>query len=323
MSACLGARGAESEPKKPVYAPVKSMSPEEFERMAGDSANYQFDIAALGGLVAKNGEVIMPEALPGYLREQKLATDAYYILWITAESPAIPMFTPTIKALGEYGITKIVIRARPGVTPKTSDDGKKNVTLLQGKPNPGSLDSNSPFPALENRPAELRPEPLPKGVRYKLAPDAEVKAAAQRLTAHFLTDTPDAAPLFSATIMVQPGAWQAVHREQKIDFKAAKPMGAISPAGGRQFRLEGASLSDAADGIRLSEELRKLIQADGGGTVRALRATEMRKWWQFIAFDIEEPALMLETAHGKYRFIFEFSKGKALLVDELERLPGK
>jgi hypothetical protein len=47
----------------------------------------------------------------------------------------------------------------------------------------------------------------------------------------------------------------------------------------------------------------------------------MAKWWVFIAFDIEEPVLVIETAGGGYLFVLHFSATGLLAVDELNALP--
>ncbi len=326
LSLLLTALGAEDVSRKPVYGPVKPMSPEELERTMAGQQKYEFDLAPLDGLVDASGAVIRADALPGYLRDHALSADAYFVLWVTADSPALNTLAPTIKPLGDYGITKIVVRARPGVTPKsstTTDAVPKKTLVLQGKPNPGAIDMTAPVPALDGRPLELRPESLPPRVRYKFAPDPEVIAAAQILSTNLLTVAPDAMPIFSGSAIVQPGAWKALHNEGVSGFQEAKIMTALIPIAGRQARLEGAHLQNQTDLNALEDGFRKMIQADGGGRVRALRSAEMAKWWTFIGFDIEEPALVLETTRGKYRFIFGFSKGRALLVDELNSLPEK
>lgn len=326
LSISFAAYGAEETPKKPVYGPVKSMSPEEFERTMGQQKKYEFELAPVDGLVDAAGAVIRADALPAYLKEHALEKDAYVMLWITAESPPLNALAPTVRPLGDYGITKIVVRARPGVTPKPgtpSDAAAKKTVFLQGKPNPAAIGASMPFPALDGRPAELRPEPLPRPVRYTFAPDAEVVAAARWLGARLLAVTPDAPPLFSDSVMVQPGAWKTLRATGGPGFKNVQPMNTMFPIGGRQVELQGTRLREAADLALLEERLHAMIEADGGGQVRALRSAEMAKWWTFIGFDIEEPTFVLESKQGKYRFVLGFSKGRLLFVDELNSLPDK
>ena len=87
------------------------------------------------------------------------------------------------------------------------------------------------------------------------------------------------------------------------------------------IKLGGAFVRDTAELTAVATTLRQLIQSDGGGKVRALHAAEMAKWWVFIAFDIEEPSLVLETTGGKYRFILSFTDKELFSVDELNALP--
>lgn len=68
--------------------------------------------------------------------------------------------------------------------------------------------------------------------------------------------------------------------------------------------------------------IRRDVQERGGATVRALSTAEMRKWWIFIGFDIQEPTLILETNDKKRQFIFGFVNRQAVVIDELNKLPN-
>jgi hypothetical protein len=319
----LALRGADSPPPtKGIHAQATEMTPEQLaEKMKGQKA-YEFDVAK-AELVTAEGSRISLTALPKYLAEQAPAKDAYYILWITAESPPLDELSPIIKAFAEYGITNIVVRPRPGVTPKAGGAEKKTL-VLQGKPHADAIDASKPFPNLQGRPEELRPGALPPRVRYVFGSDAKMKENAQRLETKLLGETPGTGPLLGDNVAVYPGAWKALNEAGKIAFKEVKPINMVTTAtGGQRVTLLGGHLSTAADLALLEVELRKLIRTEGGGGVRALRTREMARWWPFIAFDILEPTLVLETKGGKYCFILHFSKDRVIMVDELNHLPGK
>src|ERR1051326_4768323 len=134
---------------KPVYGPVKSMSPEELAATMGDQPKYEFELAPVDGLRDSAGAVIRAKDLPEYLKAPSLSKDAYFILWVAADSPPLSEIAPTVKPLGDYGVTRIVVRVRPGVTPKPPSakptTGNKTL-ILQGKPNPEAIAAGVPFP---------------------------------------------------------------------------------------------------------------------------------------------------------------------------------
>src|ERR1044071_8383091 len=128
-----GARADEVKPK-PVYGPVKSMSPEELAKTMGDQPSYEFELAPGDGLRDAKGEVTSAKDLPEYLKAHALSKDAYFILWVAADRPPLSEIARTVKPLRECGVTRSVVRARPGVTPKPPPE--KKVAVIQGKPNP-------------------------------------------------------------------------------------------------------------------------------------------------------------------------------------------
>ncbi len=309
---------------------LRSMSPEQLDKDIAGQKRYDFDIAPEDGLIDSTGKTIRAAELPQYLKTHALAPDAAFFLWITPTSAPLTSLAPTVKSLGDYGITKVVVRHRPeAVTdnrnppptaPETDQSVPKKTLILQGKPNPGAIDFTAKFPSLEGRPAELRPDPLPHPVRYKFASDQAVIAAAQRTTDYLLSASTPAETLFGRSAMIQSGAWTLL-QDMKLSLKAAKVIHNSVHLKRGTITLASALVSDAADLTAVETTLRQLIQSDGGGKVRALHAAEMAKWWVFIAFDIEEPSLVLETIGGKYCFVLSFTNAGLSVVDKLNTLP--
>lgn len=196
--------------------------------------------------------------------------------------------------------------------------------LLHGEtPRPKAYVEGDRLPITEVRRKELVPGDLPKRVRYKVADDALVNRLADAL-AEGLTRGDEG--LFSTTVMVQPGAWADLKSTVDLDVKDAAFLGMIDPQllkkSGVEGSLPGRVFRTPKAITLLAAELHKLIVADGGFSVRALRTDEMKKWWVYIAFDIEEPVFVAETKGGRYRFVIWFAKERVFLVDELNALPN-
>jgi hypothetical protein len=173
---------------------------------------------------------------------------------------------------------------------------------------------------MAGRPPDLRPEPLPRPVRYKFVDDGTVVDAARKVADYLLAPALPAGRIFGDSAMIQPGAWTRL-RDAKLVLKEAKPFHSSVRLKRGTIVLDGVSVSDPAELDAIVATLRQIISADGGGKVRALRSAEMAKWWVFIAFDIEEPVLVIETAGGGYLFVLHFSATGLLAVDELNALP--
>jgi hypothetical protein len=310
-SALLG-----EEPPAKKYE-LKTMTPEQMEK-------------DIDGLIDATGRTIRAAELPAYLKARALPPDAAYFLWITPTSAPLNTIAPTVKPLGDHGITKIVVRHRPEAVnnnrtsppPAVPADksGSGKIALIMGKPNPGAIDASAKFPTLEGRPLELRPEPLPRAVRYKFADDGAVVAAAKKAADYLLAPALPAGRLFGNGAMIQPGAWTRL-QDAKLVLKEAKTFHSSVRLKRGTIVLDGASVEAPAELDAIVATLRQIISADGGGKVRALRSAEMAKWWVFIAFDIEEPVLVIETAGGGYLFVLHFTAEGLLAVDELNALP--
>lgn len=113
LLACLAAPLlAQPAPVKPHYN-LATMSPEEIDRAAAGQPRLDFDLVP-GGVVDAAGRTLTAADLPAYLREKAVNPAAFVFLWITPASPPLDTLAPTVKPFGEHGLTKIVIRHRPG-----------------------------------------------------------------------------------------------------------------------------------------------------------------------------------------------------------------
>jgi hypothetical protein len=188
-------------------------------------------------------------------------------------------------------------------------------------PSEGETPVKKDIPNLDGRPFELRPGNIPDRVTYKFGDDAKMIETAQSLRRQFLDDTVPATPLFDSTVKIQPGAWKALNAAGVIGKKSNTPTGGVAKVGRRTLRLEGMIIRDKDERLVLEKLIRDMVRKDGGGVVRAMRTSEMDKWWTFIAFDIEEPTLVLETKKQKHLFVFYFDRFGVVVIDELNGLP--
>jgi len=178
-----------------------------------------------------------------------------------------------------------------------------------------------PTPDMAGRKPDLIPQAIPRRVRYMFAPNEVVNAAAEILGRGL--DAGDA-KMYADSVMLQPGGCKVLKGRGLKNAKGN--MSVIDPSnlkkgnltGGLEMRFLGENEEiDFAAG-----EIAKLLKEDDGFTVRALTSDEMKKWWIFIPFDIEEPVLVAASKGGKYKFVFELSdRNKAVIVDELNALP--
>jgi len=328
---CVLTIHAQSLPEnKPVYGPVKSMSPADFEREMAKSKHYDFELASPDGLVDPQGTHIQAADLMAYLREKQIDASAYFLVSITNQSPPLNSVAVTVGPLGRYGLTKIVFRNKPGgiptpvvaeyhPAPGTQPD-KKPVRVISIRPNPKSVTAGLPFPDLSGRPVSLRPDPLPPRVRYAFAADEVVIAAARLAADHLLSGDPSNTPLFASKLSIQPGAWSQLKAHEDLGKKAASPWTLVMP--GSKNRLEGVILGDPGELSNLEAILVRTIGESGGGEIRAASTAEMARWWPFVSSDYTEPMLILATKDGAHAFALLFESGRVVLIDDLDGLPS-
>ncbi len=288
-----------------------------------NAVRYEFEVASDGGLIDSKSKVIAARELPTFLEANRLDKAGYIILWLTGKSAPVDTIKDTIAPFGSYGFTKIVVRVRPGETPVPPANVTRPKTLvLAGKPDQQSVVAGMPFPNLSGRPPELRPEPLPLRVRYKFTSDKEMIESARKVAGHLLEGDGSAQPLFQNGVMLQPGAWDRLKDKNNLGKNSAKPVFAMIKTRTGDLKLTSMSINDPSEAVVAEASVREMILSDGGGHVRALKASEMSKWWTFISFDIIEPTLVVETTGGKYLFILELTSKGFVTVDELNGLPN-
>lgn len=198
---------------------------------------------------------------------------------------------------------------------------KDKIVVLSGQNIPESLVAGDTFPAMADRPDALKPEPLPERVRYKFADDKDVVAAAALLKSQLLQEVKEPGKLFDDNVMIQPGAWKCVKSNEGIGKINCIPTTAIVPNANEKLTLNGMVIKDKEEEATLGKVIREIIRKDGGATVRALKTDEMSKLWTYIAIDIEEPILVVDTANHAHIFVCDFLHNKICTMEELNSLP--
>jgi len=180
------------------------------------------------------------------------------------------------------------------------------------------------LPVMPFRPPALVPGAIPARVRYHVADDATVTAAAARLQAALASGDP---AIYGPMVMVHPGAWIYVRNDVDLELADAAQLDILDPNRMAQQIQSGGGLvgrifrTPHAISL-LAPEIAKLLREDGGFRLRALQSAEMAQWWPYIPFDIEEPTFVAESAGGHHRFVFQFSHDKILILDDLTGLPN-
>lgn len=107
---------------------LRTISPEDIDLAAAGHTRYDFQISSNGDLIPSTGKAIPRAKLADYLKQNALAPDAFYFLWITSVSAPAETLAPTFKLLADHGITRIVVRHQTSlVTSGKSPQPKKGL----------------------------------------------------------------------------------------------------------------------------------------------------------------------------------------------------
>src|SRR6266568_1289874 len=79
------------------------------------------------------------------------------------------------------------------------------------------------IPDLSQRPAALRPGPIPADVRYSFTADSLMADAAVLLTSHFCSSPTEETLPISKTLVVHPGSWIGLKQTGLLGRKSATP----------------------------------------------------------------------------------------------------
>lgn len=284
---------------------------------------YAFRVSADGLLLDQKGAPVAVADVPAYLKGLKISHLTTVALWIDGPDAAKKL-VPTIQAFGG-SFTKIIVKIwQPGDKTGLIDlpaPSKESVKASIDAAYPGRV-----FPvsysaeALALRPAELVPEPNPGRVHYKFAGAAVVEEAAKEITRHFIAGERDERSIWAGAVAVQSGAWRLFGSDDLLGKTLAIRYSASVATASGSLELKQVLLRDPGEIRELDSRVTAMVAADGGGRVRALRADEMRTWWQFISYDITEPIFVLETANSSHRFIIGVNQDGIGMIDELNVL---
>ncbi|MBI5381836.1 MAG: hypothetical protein HZA31_08045 [Opitutae bacterium] len=318
----------------------KLVSQDELSRQISQGKHYNFDVSSGGYLVDGKGTIIRNSELKDYLTKHQYAKDAFYVLWLGPESPKPDRLTNTLEALRQSGVTKVAARRKKsGDDPRPALSQPEDLAPLAPPPAPppkpktpaaSAAPSTSlvkragdPLPAMNGRSPALRPQELPAGIRYKIASDAAVTAAAESITRLLLAPgtPPKGESFFSTAVVVQSGAWKRYRKSSHLGQRESTRMPGVVTISGKDYKQESCLLRDLEEIAYLEERLREQIAKNGGGTVRALTTQEMSQWGIFAGTDIDEPTLAIPTKNGKHLYVVGFGPQGAIVLDDLSELP--
>ena len=286
---------------------------------------YAFRVNSDGLVLDADGAPIAVPNVSVYLKDLNILNVTVACLWIDGPD-SVKNMTPTVQAFGGT-FTKIIV--------KKWEAGDKTGLIALPAPNKRALQAaiTAAYPGraypkssvggpVEQRPAELRPGPLPPKVRYQFADNAAVENAAGRLVRHFLDSKDAAKPIWAADVIVQSGAWSLFGADADLGKKDAIHYSAKIPTLSATMDLPQVLLRKSDEIGELDSSLRRIIATEGGAKVRALRSEEEKTWWQYIPYDITEPVFVVETRNGCHRFVIGMNADGIAMVDELTGLPS-
>jgi hypothetical protein len=284
---------------------------------------YAFRVNPDGLLLDEKGAPVAVADVPAYLKGLNISNVTVTALWIDGPDAAKKL-GPTIQGFGG-SFTKIIVKIwKPG-----DKTGLIDLAALSRESVKAAIDAAYPgrsFPvstsaeSLAGRPADLVPEPYPARVHYRYAGAAVVEEAAKEITRHFITGGGDDSSVWAGSVAVQSGAWRLFGSDDLLGKTLATRYSASVATASGTFELKQIVLADPGEIRELDSRVKAMIAAGGGGRVRALRADEMRAWWQFISYDITEPVFVLETANSSHRFIIGVNQDGIGMIDELNVL---
>jgi hypothetical protein len=284
---------------------------------------YAFRVNAEGLLLDRNGVPVAVADVPVYLKGLKISNIAITALWIDGPEAAKKL-APTIKAFGG-SFSKIIVKQwEPSDKTGLIDlpaPSKESVRESISAAYPGrSYVPADPARSLAQRPGDLVPERSPSNVRYIYADGAVVEDTAKQISSHFIMAQKGANSNWAGAVAVQAGAWKLFGSDDRLGKNLATRYSARVPTPSGPLDFKEIVLHDPAEIRELDSRVCEMIAGDGGGRVRALRADEMRTWWQFISFDITEPVFVLETSNLRHRFIIGVNQDGIAMIDELNVL---
>jgi hypothetical protein len=284
---------------------------------------YAFRVSAGGLLLDHKGAPIAVADVPAYLKGLKIPNITVTALWIDGPGAAKNL-GPTIQAFGG-AFTKIIVKQwdpseKTGLIDLPAPS-KESVKASISDAYPGrSYPQSNPAQSAMHRPGDLVPERSPSMVHYRYADGAVVEETARQISRHFIVTAKDPNQIWAGAVAVQAGAWKLFESDDRLGKILATRYAARVPTPSGSLDLKQILLRDPDEIKELDSRVCEMVAADGGGRVRALRADEMRTWWQFISYDITEPIFVLETADQRHRFIIGVNQDGIGMIDELNVL---
>jgi hypothetical protein len=140
---------------------------------------------------------------------------------------------------------------------------------------------------------------IPKGVRYKPAPES-VNAAAKTALEKVLASDELPKEFFGEVVVCGPMLWDALKSSADKILFDAKPIFIVIPSGGESIQTEGRGILKIEERQSFWRSLRAAYPSLKTAKVRKAHADEILHYWAEIPFDIEEPFFVVETNSERF-----------------------
>lgn len=165
---------------------------------------------------------------------------------------------------------------------------------------------------------------VPAGIRYKKSSAAATNKAIELTKKLLDADVPDAFILQSASkvILCGPGLWKAIKDVAPKSLKAAAPMKGLIPTSKGVVEMDGRVFKRRQELLDFWTCVLAYHYMHKKAAIRKLNQSEMKYYWAIIAWDIEEPVLVVDYGSAQLLIDFDDASGnaKVFYVDILGKL---
>lgn len=144
---------------------------------------------------------------------------------------------------------------------------------------------------------------------YKPTSDKINRATIAKLN-DFLSGKTTAQSLLSPALATGPGLWQELVNQSLVTSDAGKRLHHIIPEHNLNIDYQGRIFQQSEPMVTALNHVREQLNQDGQFVIRHLSHGELNRYWGFIAYDIEEPIFVVESARRK--FLFDLKKNQTL-----------
>ena len=157
--------------------------------------------------------------------------------------------------------------------------------------------------------------PVPSRVNYKQSTAEENRPTVERVRRYFAPQSKGDDKMAPDVLLVGPFLWRELRNRPELEGKGIPSIVKV-PMGQSELELEGRGFHKAPADVKVVlEAVRRDLQKDGGFKIRKPNQEELDLLWSMFAFDLlEDPLLLLESAHHHY--VLVFVEGDLFQIDD-------